>query len=164
MKRYDSVRRGAFRIALGLGIPCAALYFSFLSRLLDTNTPIPAEQASFWTMEVIFSALSLCWVVMLVLAVGTWFLHLWCLGPLHPASNESQKAKPEASTSQFTKYARARAAFRTARLSLAVSASMISLVTVFLWAGAFSFANKSFNLLAGVNISYPRRRFTPSPG
>jgi hypothetical protein len=155
MKRYDTVRRGAFRTALGLGIACAALYFSFLSRLLATNTPIPAEQASFWTMEVIFSALSLCWVFMLVLAAGTWVLHARCLAPLHLASNKSQKAEPEASTPQFAKYARARAAFCTARLSLAVSASMISLVTVFLWAGAFSFANKSFNLLAGVNISYP---------
>ena len=159
MKRYDSVRRGALRSAIVLGLACAALYASFLCRLYFSATPIPAEQASFWTMEVIFSVLSLCWAAMLALAVGTWVAHVWCLAPLHKAAIQSQKTAEHADgTPAVAAYARARAAFRTARLSLAVSASMISLVTVFLWAGAFSFANKSFNLLAGVHISY-----APSP-
>jgi hypothetical protein len=156
MKRYDSVRRGAFATALVSGLSCALLYAGFLGLLYFSATPIPAEQASFWTMEVIFSVLSLCWAAMLALAVGTWVAHLWCLAPLHRAAIQPQKiAEPEASTPALEAYARARAAFRTARLSLAVSASMISLVTVFLWAGAFSYANKSFNLLAGVTINYP---------
>lgn len=156
MKRYESVRRGAYRTAQVLGLACAALYFSFLWPLLDTTVPDPAEQASLWTMEVIFSALSICWVVMLVLALAIWILHFWCLAPLHKSAIRSQKqAQPGVSTPEVAIYARARAAFRTARLSLAISASMISLVTVFLWAGVFSYANKSFNLFAGVNISYP---------
>lgn len=156
MKRYDSVRRGAFWSALVLGLASALLYAGFLLLLGFSATPIPAEQASFWTMEVIFSVLSLSWAAMLLLAVGTWVAHLWCLAPLHKAAIQSQKtAESEASTPALEAYARARAAFRTARLSLAVSASMISLVTIFLWAGAFSYANKSFNLLAGVTIDYP---------
>jgi hypothetical protein len=155
MKRYESVRRGAYRTALVLGFACAAVYFSFLWQLLHTNIPNPAEQASFWAMEVIFSILSICWVVMLLLALSTWVVHVWCLRPLHKSATRSQKSQPGVSTPELAMYARARAAFRTARLSLAVSASMISLVTVFLWAGAFSYANKSFNLFAGVDISYP---------
>src|ERR1700728_1760268 len=144
MKRYDSVRRGAYRTAQVLGLAGAVLFSSFLWRLVDAMGPIPVEQASFWTMEVIFSVLSLCWGGMLALAVGTWIAHVWRLASLRKASIQSQKTTQHAgSTPAVAAYARARAAFRTARLSLAVSASMISLVTVFLWAGAFSFANKS---------------------
>jgi hypothetical protein len=160
MKRYDSVRRGAYPTALVLGIACAALYAILQYRVYRTGIPIPVEQASFWTMEVVFSVLSLCWAAMLALAVGTWVAHLWCLAPLRKAARQSQKADKHAdSTPELAAYARARAAFRTARLSLAVSASMISLVTVFLWAGAFSYANKSFNLLAGITIDYPSPPF-----
>jgi hypothetical protein len=159
MKRYDSVRRGAYRTAQVLGVASALLYFSLLARLVGT-TPIPGEQASLWTMEIIFSILSLCWAAMLAFALGAWVVHLWCLAPLRKAAIRSAKrGQSSGCTAELATYARARAAFRTARLSLAVSASMISLVTVFLWAGAFSYANKSFNLLAGVEISYPPKPF-----
>ena len=155
MRRYESVRRGAYRTAQALGVACAILFFSFLWRLLDTPVPDPVEQASLWTMEVIFTALSICWVSMLLSALVSWFLHLWCLAPLHKSACDAQKAAGSKHTPATAAYARARAAFRTARLSLAVSASLISLLTVFLWAGAFAYTNRSFNLLAGVNVSYP---------
>ena len=155
MRRYESVRRGAFRTAQVLGLAGAVLFFSFLWKLLDTPVPDPVEQASLWTMEVIFAALSSCWVAMLFFALVAWILHVWCLAPLHKAADHAERAAGTKHTPETATYARARAAFRTARLSLAVSASLISLLTVFLWAGAFSYTNRSFNLLAGANISYP---------
>jgi hypothetical protein len=155
MRRYESVRRGAYRTAQILGLACALLYFSYLYGLLRTPIPDPVEQASLWTMEVVFAALSICWVSMLVFALCTWASQAACLIPLHRAARESGQRKHHPATAQTAIYARARAAFRTARLSLAVSASLISLVTVFLWAGAFSYTNRTFHLLAGVNISYP---------
>jgi len=155
MRRYESVRRSAFRTAQVLGLASAVLFLSFLRKLLATPVPDPVEQASLWTMEVIFAALSICWVAMLLFALVAWILHLWCLAPLHKAADDAEKAAGTKHTPETATYARARAAFRTARLSLAVSASLISLLTVFLWAGAFSYANRSFNLFAGVNISYP---------
>lgn len=158
MKRYESVRRGAYRTAQVLGLTCVVLYFSFVGLLLNTGIPNPVEQASLWTMELIFSALSFSWIALLVCALGTWIVHFWCLAPLRRTWMQSRKGKrkeDQATTAALAAYARARAAFRTARLSLAVSASMIALVTVFLWAGAFSYTNKSFHLFAGVNINDP---------
>jgi hypothetical protein len=155
MRRYESVRRGAYRSAQILGLAGAILFLSFLWKLLNTPVPDPVEQASLWTMEVIFATLSICWAAMLLFALATWILHVWCLAPLHKSAADAEKAAGMKHTPQTATYARARAAFRTARLSLAVSASLISLLTVFLWAGAYSYANRSFNLLAGVNIGYP---------
>lgn len=158
MKRYESVRRGAYRTAQVLGSAGALLYFGFLAFLFHTDILNPVEQASLWTMEVIFAALSVCWIALLVSAVGTWIVHFWCLVPLRRIWLKSRKRKKdnvEATTPELAAYARARAAFRTARLTLAVSASMISLVTIFLWAGAFSYTNKTFNLFAGVDINQP---------
>ncbi|HEV2402390.1 MAG TPA: hypothetical protein VGS27_36005 [Candidatus Sulfotelmatobacter sp.] len=159
MKRYESVRRGAFGTAVFLGAACAVAFVIFLVPLLhDPATPNPVEQASLWTMEVVFYLLSLAWVLLLLCALGARILQFLCLMPLRKAATSSRKAKAEDSASRLAAYARACAAFRTARLSLAVSASMIALVTVFLWAGAFSYTNRTFGLFAGVRISYP-----PSP-
>jgi hypothetical protein len=52
-------------------------------------------------------------------------------------------------------YARARAALRTARLALAVSASVFLLLTIFLWAGAFSYTNKKLSLYTKIELKYP---------
>lgn len=162
MKRYERVRRGAEATSLILG---GIFGFAFLWILfrLSVDFPNPIEQASFWTMELIFAALSACWIVLLLTAVLTWLFNGICLYRLRRAASRadsSSKSDPTNSDrrnvaqASHAKYARARAALRTNRLALAVSTSLFLLVTVFLWAGAFAYTNHKLSLYVGINVEY----------
>jgi hypothetical protein len=146
MKRYEEVRRGAFRTFLVLYVLALAafLWLLFGKAFSSVN---PVEQASFWTIQVIMAALITCWVALLSSGVVSWVQHAICLLQLRRRCRRTRKP--------IAVYARACAALRTARLTLAASASLFLLITVFLWAGAFAYTNRKLSLYKDITLSYP---------
>jgi hypothetical protein len=141
LERYNVVRR----TALTTGVVLLVLSFlAFCSCLfVASDFPSPVEQASFWTIQLIMGALVVCWVALLLSALALWLFNGICLyGKKARALRQAERA-------------RARAALRTGRLTLSVSASVFLLATIFLWSGFFGFATDKWSLYSSVQPSPP---------
>ncbi len=139
LKPYEQFRRGAVGVGVVLYIP------SFLGYLycLYQAPPYPnmLDQASFWSMQIIMCGLILSWLGLLASALSAWVLHFVCLSVLP----KGVAAKAER--------VRARAALRTGRLTLAASASLFLVLTIFLWDGLYSYTRKQLHLHAHVQLT-----------
>ena len=149
-QKYNRVRRRALLTGMALLVASFGVFLFFTKHVSDHAHEI--QQASFWTVQIILAALILSWALMLGSAALLWCADLVCiLSPATPAKATGaeigdakatdKKAVPPAPPDQ---QGRARAALRTGRLTLAASASMFLLTTVFIWSGLFEYtARKS---------------------
>ena len=136
LKPYDDVRRGAARVAQGLYVLCSAAFFYCLWQA--SGFPYSVDQAGFWTMQILMCGVILSWLGTLLSALFAYALHFICLWNLG-GSSQSERL-------------RARAALRTGRLTLAVSASLFLVMTIFLWSGLYAATRQRLNLHAHVQV------------
>jgi hypothetical protein len=141
IKPYDNVRRGGAGVGLALFIFCFLCFLYCLKQ--SASYPYPIEQASFWSMQLIMTALILAWAGLLLSAFIAWLLNFEC-----------QRVLPQ-DDAHHAMRARARSALRTGRLTLAVSASLFLVLTMFLWAGAYNFTRKQLHLHSHVQVTQP---------
>ena len=161
-KRYNRVRRGALATAVVL---LASSFVAFCYCLHAAKDPkAPVEQASMWTIQLIMGALVICWVALILSALLLWLFSVFCIywkeRKKQPSQGKGKKEEDkhqrgEREEEEVAIRGRARAALRTGRLSLAVSASTFLLVTIFLWSGIFSFGTGKWNLYSSVPPSPP---------
>jgi len=129
--KYNTVRHRAFATGMVLLGVSLVVFCYFLHRTTDISHDI--EQASFWTVQVDLAAIVLSWALFLGSVGLLWTSHLFCLyGKKARNLSEGQRA-------------RARAALRTGRLTLAASASIFLLTTVFIWSGLFQYATSKWS-------------------
>lgn len=134
---YESVRRGAY----WSGIALLVLSFAgFLYCWCRAGGDHRLEQASLWTLELIVGACILCWLALLVTALVGHLLGTVCRW--WPYADEPTKA-------------RAWAAVRTGRLTLALATATFLLTTIFLWTGAFAGTNRRLHLYATIQVTPP---------
>jgi len=131
-KKYDQVRAGAKETGL---FSMVAVAIGFLLCLLFAGQlPSQAGQvydaAAFMMIQYIFLVLRGLWVALLLLALFAWTVEFICI--------RCTKVKEER--------ARARAAFRTGRLALAVPTALLLLLTMFAYTGAFYYTGNRIPL------------------
>lgn len=138
LKKYNRVRRQALATGLVLLICCFLAFCYCLHVACDPQVAV--EEASMWTIQLIMGALVICWVTFILSALLLWLFNGICLYG-YKGDKSSQGRKKEEQTEDELKAqqeeerairGRARAALRTGRLTLAVSASTFLLVTIFL--------------------------------
>jgi hypothetical protein len=165
LERYNRVRRRALATGLVLLICCFVAFCYCLHAAWYPKAEV--EQASLWTIQLIMGALVICWVALLTSALLLWLFNGICLywqiddKPSARAEKEGQAAEQneeQRKKQEEEKRAvrgRARAALRTGRLTLAVSASTFLLVTIFLWSGIFRFGTSNWKLYSSVPPTPP---------
>ena len=150
-RAYDRVRPGALWVghllyALCFGIfvwslamsggDHRAIYYAGVTIAPSSIVSLGrVEQATLWTIQLVWVALRLCWFLLCFFAVATATLGI-------VAIRLNGKATDHAVAD--ARRARGRAALRTGRLALALSALGFMLLTIVIWIGAFSYtAGKS---------------------
>lgn len=154
LKRYDLVRRSAWITGMALVLAGFLAFSCSLYHARGSDRYL--ENASFWTIVLVMAALILCWVALLGSALLLWTFNGICL--LSNMPNDQR--------------GRARAALRTGRLTVSVSASGFLLATIFLWAGIFKYGAERAELYSGYSptapsvgwISGPINSLVPTPG
>jgi hypothetical protein len=122
---YETFRNGAtFTARLLLAASFAAfllcLWLSYSHAHVDADL---LETATLWTMEIIFLALTVVWIILFVSALSAFILGAVVV------RRESGDVR-----------ARARAAVRTGRLTLSLSSGAFLAVTIVIWCGVFAYA------------------------
>ena len=146
-KPYQDVRQGAVGVSVAVFL---ASFAAFLYCLVQARgVPHPIEQASFWSMQLIMVGIIFSWLGLLTSVLFAAILRQFCLQTL-PEEGAEQPQIARATR------ARARAALRTGRLTLAASASLFLVFTLFIWDGVFVFTNKKLKLQEHVQLSQAR--------
>ncbi len=143
LQRYDKVRRRALATGMALLVPSFVAFCLCLHAVFAADPEHPVEQASCWTLQLILGALIACWSAMLLSAFLLWLFHGICL--------YGKKARALDNATR----GRARAALRTGRLTLIVSASVFLLTTIFLWSGIFALGTDRWNLYSSFRPTSP---------
>jgi len=124
-KKYDQVRAGAKETGL-FGMLAVAAGFLLCLRYAD-QLPSQAGQvydaAAFMMIQYLFLVLRGLWFFLLLLALLGWIMEFVCI--------RCTKVREEK--------ARARTAFRTGRLALALPTTLLLLLTMFAYSGAFHY-------------------------
>jgi hypothetical protein len=137
LNAYENVRRGAYWTGIALLV---LSFFAFLYCWYRAGGDHRLEQASLWTLELVVGACVLCWLALLATAIAGHLLGTVCRW--WPYADPSTKA-------------RAWAAVRSGRLTLALATATFLLTTIFLWTGAFASTNRRLHLYAGIQITPP---------
>ena len=117
--KFEAMRPGSFKLSIFLYSVNVALFFGmFLHKAAQLNNACnEGATAAFWSVQLVFGELSLCWIACLVCALLSWPVGEFCSFRME---NQDQKA-------------RARAAMRTGRLAFAIPALLFLVVTLSLW-------------------------------
>ncbi len=139
---YQRLRAGAFTAAIGSTAVAAVAFMVLLSVAGEPRGgPLSValwsyESATLRTMQVVFSGLVVSWFV--VTLCGALLVPLW-FGAKRAARKHTD---PQA-------WPRARAALRTGRLALGLSAGPVLLLTIVLWAGVFTTSVERLHVFEG---------------
>jgi hypothetical protein len=144
--RYDRVREGAlwtghllFACVFATFVWCLAASSGAHQAVYYAGATIPTgtitalgrvEQATLWTIQLIWVALRALWFLLCFIAIATAVLGAIAI---------RLQAQGKDSAAFLARRARDRAALRTGRLTLAVPAVSIMLLTVAVWVGGFSY-------------------------
>ncbi len=129
--KYERVRPGASSTGRLLFIFSAAMFAWTLVTALNTSYAVDraVEYATLWTVQLIFQLLALVWGMLIVCGVTA------CLLGASAVRRMSGAVR-----------ARAKAAFRTSRLALAISASAMLGIIVVVWSGIVAWGVRSVSV------------------
>jgi hypothetical protein len=135
---YDQVRNGELQAGWVCVLVTAVCFFVSL-RLHPTaeGLPLSLKVAAFMVLQYLLLALRLSWITFTILAIAAYCLEVVCRLRLRLARKMDQLA-------------RARAAARTGRFTLALSTILLMLVSIFLWCGIYHAFAKKVVLFGGV--------------
>jgi len=161
LKQYDRVRRRALATGVVLLICSFVAFCYFLHAAWCPDAAV--EQASLWAIQLILGGLVVCWIALLSSAILLWLFNglclYWCRSEKAAANGKTERETDDQRKKRIEEEqairGRARAALRTGRLTLAVSASTFLLVTIFLWSGIFRFGTNKWNLYSSVPPTPP---------
>jgi hypothetical protein len=146
-KKLETVRRGALGLGVFLYVCNAMAFLYFLSKAAalrdETVRPHAVAVSALWAAQLLFAELRFFWVVGLGSAIVAALLGWLCV---------LQARDPR-------RRARARAAIRTGRFTIAVSAAVFLVVTVALWTGLTTYAASKISVFDKV----PHTSYAPSP-
>lgn len=139
IKGYARVRPGA-RLVGDVAYAAALVAFAAFAvaawrRFGGADATRVVEYASLWTMQLLFGALRLSWIVVVVLAIAA-----FALG----AALTRAGRIPD-----LARRARARAAVRTGRLAIALTVSLFLTVTIIIWSGLFALSARRLDVFEG---------------
>lgn len=137
--KYDEVRPGAIEAGKTLtGLVIAIFVFCIFLALWDTSgeAELALRLAAFWLVQYLAIGVRAAWIIFMGFALLACLAELVCLLRL--------RNFPES-------LARARAALRTGRFTLALPAVLLLLLTLFLWSGVYQFTASRVQLYCGVH-------------
>jgi hypothetical protein len=133
--KYDEVRAGGREVGLLL-TGATSIGFAICALTVPAESiSLRLKTAAFWMIQYIFVGLRLLWLLFFALALAGLVMEGICR--LRFRGDPGKRA-------------RASAAMRTGRFTLAVSSSLLVLLTVFLWSGAYHFVAKRIDLFGTV--------------
>jgi hypothetical protein len=147
-RQYDQVRPGAKEAGVFFSA-CGAIGFlvslGIACRIVPEQAELQLRIAAFWMMQYLVLCVRIFWILFLMLAVFACIAEWVCLFRLRKLQQP---------------LARARAALRTGRFTLALPAVLLLLLTLFLWSGVFRFTAHRIKLYDQV---YPAEHSLPGP-
>jgi hypothetical protein len=138
MEKYERVRPGAVgSFKFGYGLATALYIWALLVALGQNVGSREIEYASLWTLQMMDVFLTVSWGVLIASALYAAFSGRRFLRRLEKENARSGSADYEAA------HARARAAIRTSRLALAISASGLLALIILVWSGILAWGISS---------------------
>jgi hypothetical protein len=135
---YDEVRNGELQAGWACVLVTAVCFFAYLRwHMSAEGLPLSLKIASYMMLQYLLLALRFAWIAFTILAIAAFCMEVVCRLRLR---GEEKKAK----------LARARAAARTGRFTLALSSILLMLVSIFLWCGIYHAFAKKVALFSGV--------------
>ena len=128
---YDEVRNGELQAGWACVLVTAGCFFAFFRWHISADgLPVSLKVAAFMMLQYLLLALRFSWCAFTMLAIAAVCMEGVCRLRLRAAK-------------KMAELARARAAARTGRFTLALSSILLMLVSIFLWCGIYhSFARK----------------------
>ena len=136
--KYDEVRPGAFAAGI-TAIIVSTAGFLVCVRFQRSLDPVALRTASFWTIQYIFLALRISWVIFIALMIVSLVFEWICRARIRFAKRR-----------EVGELARARTALRTGRFAMALPAVLSLLLSVFVWSGVYHFIVPRVQLFEGV--------------
>jgi hypothetical protein len=135
---YDEVRNGELQAGWACVLVTAGCFFAFLRWHISADgLPVSLKVAAFMMLQYLLLALRFSWCAFTVLAIAAVCMEGFCRLRLRAAKNMAELA-------------RARAAARTGRFTLALSSILLMLVSIFLWCGIYHAFAREVALFGGV--------------
>ncbi|HKN65164.1 MAG TPA: hypothetical protein VJW73_02750 [Gemmatimonadaceae bacterium] len=140
MRLYARVRPGAVVVGMSAFAFALGIYFVYTLVSYGDQRAHQAETTALWTMQAVFILLAATWRILfgfgwLALVIGS-----WC-------------ALRDRAGNSLGRFARTRAALRTAQLTVAVTAGAYLFTVIILWSGIFRFTIERFGVFACVPAS-----------
>lgn len=137
LRKYDKVRPGARKFGRAMFVATALLFAWAMVEAFSSRGPATREieYAVFWAMQILFIVLSVMWVLLIASAIVAWISGSAVVGSFSGAEQ-----------------ARASAAVRTSRLSLALSASAMLGLIVIVWSGLLAWGLSSVNVFECMQV------------
>jgi hypothetical protein len=135
---YNEVRNGELQAGWACALVSAVCFFAYLRwHMSAEGLPLSLKVAAFMMLQYVLLALRISWIAFTALAIGAFCMEVFCRLRLR-------------ATKKMDKLARARAAARTGRFTLALSSILLMLVSIFLWCGIYHAFAKKVALFGGV--------------
>jgi hypothetical protein len=135
---YDEVRNGELQAGWTCVLVAAVCFFAYLRwHMLAEGLTLSLKVAAFMMLQYLLLALRVSWVAFTILAIAAFGMEVVCRFRLRVARKMGQLA-------------RARAAARTGRFTLALSTILLMLASIFLWCGIYHAFAKKVALFSGV--------------
>ncbi|HEX8362633.1 MAG TPA: hypothetical protein VF613_21105, partial [Longimicrobium sp.] len=146
--KYQRLRAGALPFTMGAYALSIVIFGWWMIRYRAHPVVPRLELSTLLTMQLIFAALRACWLALLLLALlltVLWFVARWDAWR-DPRRNRGTKLGDDA------RWSRCRAALRTGRLAIGLSAATFLGFTLFAWAGIFAFTVSRFDVFSHTTV------------
>jgi hypothetical protein len=154
--KYQRLRAGALPFATAAYVLSILVFTFWMVHYRGKEVVARLELSTLLTMQLIFAVLRVCWLLLVACAVLLtlfWFVTRW-------DAKRDPRRDHKADLRDDPRWSRCRAALRTGRLAIGLSAGTFLLFTLLAWAGIFAFTVDRFDVFAGTRIRDVSKHYT----